>query len=64
MTPILMHSTEVSSDVRDALRAASESEPEVRAGLLEQAARILARESELECSDVRELVGLPPGSCG
>ncbi|MDB4961892.1 MAG: hypothetical protein JWP01_1891 [Myxococcales bacterium] len=64
MTSLLIHSVDLSADVRDALRAASDSQPDMRAELLQQAARMLYRETELECGDVRELVGLPTGSCG
>jgi hypothetical protein len=63
MTSLLIHSVDLSSDVREALRAANDSEPDVRDLLLQQAAKMIYRETELECSDVRELIGLPTGCC-
>jgi hypothetical protein len=57
--PLLMHSDHVPAEARDALRAAYEGPPERRGALLESAARILYAETELECDDARELVGLP-----
>jgi hypothetical protein len=58
MAPLLMHSEQIPAEARDALRAAYEAPPEHRGAGLESAARILHRETGLECSDVRELVGL------
>jgi hypothetical protein len=58
MAPLLMHSDHVPAGARDALRAAYEAPPESRSAMLESAARILYAETELECTDVRELVGL------
>ena len=64
MASLLMHSEQVPAKVRDAIRAAYETPAEQRGAGLESAARILHRETGLECSDVRELVGLPGrGDC-
>lgn len=64
MAPLLMHSEHVSRRARVALKEAYEAAPEYRDRLLEAAARILHAETELECADVRELVGLSPlGGC-
>jgi hypothetical protein len=58
MAPLLMHSEHVPAEAREALRAAYEGAPEDRSERLESAARILAEQTDLECSDVLELVGL------
>jgi hypothetical protein len=64
MAPLLMHSEQVPTEARDAIRAAYEGAPQHRGAKLESAARILHRETGLDCSDVRELVGLPgDGDC-
>jgi hypothetical protein len=64
MAPLLMHSEQVPAGARDAIRAAYEAAPEDRSAGLESAARILHREAGVECSDARELVGLPVrGDC-
>jgi hypothetical protein len=54
--PLLVHSEAVPPSARAALRAALES-PD-REAELEAAARVLYLETDLECRDVRELVGL------
>ncbi len=59
MAPLLIHSPDVSQSVREALQAAYASDPADRIGQLMLAAQLLHRETELECADVRELVGLP-----
>ncbi len=61
--PLLVHSEAVPVAVREALRAAGVADPEQREGKLQEAARALYRETDLECSDARELVGLPDGAC-
>lgn len=61
MAPLLMHSPDVPVGVRDALVAAYAAEPEHRADRLEAAARLLHRETDLACDDVRELIGIPGG---
>ena len=63
MTPLLMHSDAVPAEARSALRAAYEAPPERRTAELETAARALYDGTDLECGEVRELVGLPDGSC-
>ena len=61
MASLLMHSEQVPGEVRDAIRAAYEIPVDQRGAGLQSAARILHRETGLECRDVRELVGLPDG---
>jgi hypothetical protein len=64
MAPILMYDEQVPGEVRDAIRSAYEGPPQLRSAKLESAARILYRETDLGCGDVRELVGLPDeGDC-
>ena len=63
LTPLLLHSEAVPDEARSALRAASEAPPERREAELKAAARALAQGTDLECRDVRELVGLPDGAC-
>jgi hypothetical protein len=63
MAPLLIHSEAVPTVARDALRAAMQAPPEDRVELLESAARILHSATDLECGDVRELVGLSRGGC-
>jgi hypothetical protein len=58
MAPLLIHSDDVPASARDALKAAYAAPPESRGGYLETAAQILYEETDLECRDVRELVGL------
>jgi len=63
LAPLLVHSEAVPTLARQALAAATSAPPESRDELLEAAARVLYRETDLGCGDVRELVGLPPGTC-
>jgi hypothetical protein len=64
MTPLLMHSEAVPPRARDALRAAWHEPPESREAALESAARVLYRETELDCGETRDLIGLPSiGDC-
>jgi hypothetical protein len=58
MAPLLMHSEQVPAEARDAIRAAYDAPEQHRTARLEAAARVLHRATGLECSDVRELVGL------
>jgi len=60
MMPLLIHSESLSNEVRAALKAAVVAAPEVRPAQLETAARLLHREASLDCSDVRDLMGLGP----
>ncbi len=64
MAHVLIHSEHVPAEARDALKAAHAAPPERQGALLASAARILYRGTDLECSDARELVGLPEGTCG
>jgi hypothetical protein len=58
MASLLVHDELVPTSVRDALRRAlSAPAHEQRAGLM-SAASLLARETGIECDDVKELVGL------
>jgi hypothetical protein len=59
LAPILMHSDAVPSEVRSALRSASNGPPEHRKAELKLAARTLYQVTDLDCADVRELLGLP-----
>ncbi len=64
MIPLLLYSDELSTEVRALLRAASDSPPERRDAQLLSAARLMYRDTQLECSEVLELVGLPlAGDC-
>ncbi|HXN32700.1 MAG TPA: hypothetical protein VN894_12595 [Polyangiaceae bacterium] len=64
MAPLLMHSEHVPTEAREAIRAAYEAPPPYRSASLKAAARVLHDTTGLECSDVRELVGLPDdGDC-
>ena len=60
---LLMHGDAAPVEARAALRAAYEGPVEQRTAHLEAAARVLYRQTELACSDARELVGLPDGTC-
>ena len=61
---LLLHSDSVPDRARAILRAAYAAPLERRSPYLESAARILYQELDLDCSDARELVGLPSaGSC-
>lgn len=63
MAPLLMHSSDLSLPVRQALQAAHAADPDEREDRLAEAAELLFQETQLECADVRELVGLAPGGC-
>ena len=63
LAPLLVHSEAVPLRAREALKALQTAPPHERDEILEEAARVLYRETDLECGDVRELVGLPPGTC-
>lgn len=64
MASLLIHSEAVPTEARAALVAATREPPERREAALESAARILYRETDLDCGEARDLVGLPPGTCG
>jgi hypothetical protein len=63
MLPLLIHSADVPAPARAALQAAATLPAEQRGAALETAARLLWSETDLDCADVRDLVGLPPGAC-
>lgn len=63
MSSILVHSHAVSTDVRAALEAAEHEPAETRAVARTQVARLLVRESTIDCRDARELLDLAPGAC-
>jgi hypothetical protein len=63
LASILMHSEAVPEVAREALRVASIAPPELRTAELERAASVLYNHTDLECRDVRELVGLEAGNC-
>ncbi len=63
LVPLLLHSPDLPANVRAALQAAQESDPDEREDRLVAAARLMHRETQLECADVRELVGLSAGGC-
>lgn len=63
VAPLLIHSDAVPAEARDALLAASDASLEEKARALEVAARVLYHETDLDCRDARELVGLSAGCC-
>jgi len=63
LAPLLVHSDAVPLLARQALRAAADAPADTRDVLLEEAARVIFDETDLECRDVRELVGLDDGTC-
>ena len=58
LASLLVHHDAVPPAARAALRAVTEAPDEHRTQALERAASVLYRETELDCEDVRELVGL------
>jgi hypothetical protein len=58
VAPLLIHSEAVPEGARAALKAATFGPSEQRGAALQSAARLLFRETGLDCRDVRELVGL------
>jgi len=65
MAPLLIHSVHISDGVKTALRAALETESQSEANdHLQSAAKILFEETDLDCNDVKELVGLREDDCG
>jgi hypothetical protein len=63
MAPVLIYSESVPPAARSALKSAYEASPGDRRERLESAARILYAETDLDCQDARELVGLSDGGC-
>lgn len=65
LAALLVHSNAIPRETRQALMAASVAPPEQRDAELESAAHFLYRDTELDCRDARELLGLSSnGSCG
>ena len=64
MVALLMNSDSVPPAAREALKRAHLGPREHRTALLESAARVLYRETDLDCGEARDLVGLSEGSCG
>ena len=62
MVPLLIHSNAVPAGARDALRAAQLAPPERREAALHDALRVLYRETDLDCGEARDLLGLAPGA--
>jgi hypothetical protein len=62
LLPILIHSDAVPPAARDALRAAHTAAPDQRDAALAAAARALRHTTELDCTEARSLVGLPPAA--
>jgi hypothetical protein len=62
VAPLLLVSESVPLGARVALVTAYDVPPHERAPHLETAARVLHRELGLDCTDARELVGLPASS--
>jgi ferric-dicitrate binding protein FerR (iron transport regulator) len=58
ITRLLLHSSAVPPEARDALKSAMETEPEHRAVWLERALRLLHAGTDIDCDDARELVGI------
>jgi hypothetical protein len=63
LLPILIHSDAVPDEARAALIAASTAPALERDEALESAARVLYRQTNLDCADVRDLLGLTAGVC-
>jgi hypothetical protein len=63
LAPLLAFDPDVPADARASLRAARVAAPDARAAHLADAARAIHRALPLDCADVRELIGLPPGNC-
>ena len=62
IAPLLIHDDRVPAEAREALRVASSGPVERRAAALQSAARVLVRETDLDCGEVRDLIGLPASS--
>ena len=56
IAPLLIHDERVPEEARDALRAATTGPVERRSAALESAARVLYRETDLDCAEVRDLI--------
>lgn len=63
MALLLVHSVAVPEDARAAVKAAYDAPVSDRQAMLETAAKVLHRSTELECHEARELLDLPCGGC-
>ena len=64
LAALLIHSDSVPTEARDAIRVAHDKPLEDRAEALESAARLLYRDTDLDCDETRDLLGLTRGGCG
>lgn len=64
VSSLLLHSADVPQSVKTELAAARSAPAEQREAHLRSAARALFWKTPLACDEARELVGLPPGTCG
>ncbi len=58
VAPLLIHEEDVPAAARAAVKAAYEAPLGERDRMLESAARVVYRETDLDCDDVRDLFGL------
>ena len=58
MAPLLVHSEVVPLEARRALRRALRAPPERRTQHLESAARAIWRHTDLDCTEIRDLIGV------
>ncbi len=58
MAPLLVHSDTVPAKARRALQRALRAPPERRTQLLESAARAIWRHTDLDCAEIRDLIGV------
>ncbi len=63
LTPLLIHSEDVPPRARRALLMAQDGPPEQRQAHLELAARVLVRETGIDCRDAQDLLGMPLRRC-
>ena len=62
---LLIHHEAVPAEARAALKVASFGPHERREAALASAASVIYRETDLDCNEVRDLIGLSPeGCCG
>jgi hypothetical protein len=63
LAPLLIHDPAVPPRAREALRASTWGPAEDREKALELAARVIYHETDLDCAEARDLVGLERGCC-
>lgn len=64
LLPLLIHEHDLPAAARTAIALAQRATPADRTALLEVAAWSLTRDTELDCADAYELLGLTaPGGC-